>query len=64
MVKFKEIVLKSRPCCYCGRPSMKLKAYCRPCLARIRYYGVVDTPDVPTQKDTRRLRRILDWAGI
>ena len=60
MGKFKEIVLKPRPCCYCGRPSMKLKAYCRPCWNRVCYCGVVDLPSYPTQEDARRLRASVD----
>ncbi|MEY2669430.1 MAG: hypothetical protein RJA59_2068 [Pseudomonadota bacterium] len=60
MGNFKTVVLKPKPCCYCGRPSIKLKSYCRPCWNRVKYCGVVDLPSYPTQEDARRLRGLVD----
>lgn len=56
MGKFKTVVLKSKPCCYCGRPAITNRAWCRPCLNRIRYYGCCDVVEVPSREDSERAR--------
>jgi predicted amidophosphoribosyltransferase len=51
---------KQMRCCYCGKPAVPLRMWCSTCLARVRYCGVVDLPDYPTQNDARRLRALVD----
>jgi hypothetical protein len=54
MAQFKTIILKQRPCNYCGNPAKAGRIWCRPCLARIRYFGCVDIEEFPNEEDSRR----------
>ena len=54
---------RPRRCCYCGARvhrdvlagKVYVRAWCLPCLQRIRLYGVVDLAEYPTQHDYRRV---------
>lgn len=43
-------------CTYCGRPAVPGRIWCRVCLDRIEYHGVVDSPEYPTRRDARRAK--------
>ena len=51
-----KINLKAKGCMYCGKPAIKNRAWCRPCLARIRYYGCCDVVEIPNREDSERAR--------
>jgi hypothetical protein len=56
MGNFKTVVLKPKPCCYCGRPAVRGRAWCSPCLARVRLYGCCDLPEYPSREDSERAK--------
>jgi len=71
MGRITKRVHKRRRCCQCGKPALReiitgtdhvrIRAWCRLCLERIRYWGVADADEYPSQEDARRLRAVVSW---
>jgi predicted amidophosphoribosyltransferase len=55
-----------KSCCYCDRKALYMRRYCRDCLERLRWNGVVDLPSYPTQEDSRRAQapNVLDFLLV
>lgn len=52
----KRRVDRRKRCHYCQRPALPGRLWCRVCLDRIEYSGVVDGPEYPTRQDARRAK--------